>query len=92
MSYFESVDKMMHVSNQGKEICLCHFPIAEWNGYYKGHWHIYGKMDETYYFMSGKEKALNAAVCINNYTPVSINELIRSNEIHRQRGEEQVKL
>lgn len=90
MSYFESVDKMMHVSDNGKEICLCHFPIAEWNGYYKGHWHIYGhihgRMDETYQFMRKKEKALNAAACINYYTPVSINELIRNNEFHRQRG------
>ena len=92
MAYFESVDKMMHVSDQGKEICLCHFPIAEWNGYYKGHWHIYGhihgRMDETYYFMRGKEKALNAAACINNYTPASVNELIRNNEIHRKKEHE----
>ena len=85
MSYFETVEKMMHVSDNGKQICLCHFPIAEWNGFYKGHWHIYGhihsRLDDTYYFMRNREHALNAAACINNYTPVSMNELIRNNEL-----------
>lgn len=93
MTYFESVDKMMHVSDCGKEICLCHFPIAEWNGYYKGHWHIYGHIHghktETYEFMKTREKALNAAACINNYAPVSMNELIRNNETHRCEKQEE---
>lgn len=87
MSYFETVEKMMHVSDDGKQICLCHFPIAEWNGFHKGHWHIYGhihgRLDDTYYFMRTRDHALNAAACINNYTPVSMNELIRNNEIFK---------
>ena len=91
MAYFESVDKMMHVSDNGQQICLCHFPIAEWNGYYKGHWHIYGhihnKREETYEIMRKKERALNAAACLNNYTPVSMNELIRNNEAYKRPGE-----
>lgn len=87
MSYFESVDKMLHVTDKDKHICLCHFPLAEWNGYRKGHWHIYGhihgRKEETYEFMRTKEKALNAAACINNYTPASVDELIRNNQLHR---------
>lgn len=89
LGYFETIDKMMHVTDRDKQICLCHFPIAEWNGYHKGHWHVYGhihgRMNETYEFMSKKERALNAAVCINNYTPANINELIRNNNYHRER-------
>ena len=41
MSYFEKVDKMMHVMDDKDHISICHFPIAEWNGYHKGSWHIY---------------------------------------------------
>lgn len=33
----EKVDKMMHISDNGTQICLCHYPLAEWFGYYKGH-------------------------------------------------------
>ena len=95
MSYFESVDKMMHVSDNGKQICLCHFPIAEWYGSHRGCWHIYGhihgNMDETYYIMREKERALNAAACLNNYMPVTMDELILNNEIHRQKGADSAK-
>lgn len=88
MAYFETVEKMMHVTDNGHQICLCHFPLAEWNGSHKGHWHIYGhihnKRDETYEYMRKKERALNAAACLNNYTPVSLNELIRNNVVYKQ--------
>jgi calcineurin-like phosphoesterase family protein len=88
MQYFETVDKMMHVTDGDKQICLCHFPLAEWNHSHRGSWHIYGhihnRKEETYEFMKTKERALNAAACINNYTPVSVNELIRNNKLFNE--------
>ncbi len=88
MSYFETVEKMMHVEDQGNQICLCHFPILEWNGYYKGHYHIYGhihnRRQDTYEIMKTREKALNAGCMINHYTPASLNELIRNNKAFRE--------
>lgn len=88
MSYFHSVDKMMHVTDNGNQICLCHYPIAEWNGYHKGHLHIYGhihnRKDDTFLFMRNKEGALNAGCMINNYVPVSLNELMKNNQIHKE--------
>lgn len=88
MGCFESVDKMMHVTDNGNHICVCHYPIAEWNGFFKGHWHIYGhihnKRDGVFEYMKTFDKALNAACVINNYTPASLNELIRNNEIWRR--------
>lgn len=92
MHYFESVDKMMHVTDNGTEICLCHFPIAEWNGYHKGHTHIYGHIHsdrgETYRFMRTRKNALNAGCMINGYSPVSLRELIRNNETWNEEREE----
>lgn len=90
MHYFEDVSPMMHVTDGDKQICLCHFPIAEWNGYMHGSWHIYGhihsKKDETYQFMRTRERALNAGCMINNYTPATINELIRNNLAFQKEG------
>lgn len=81
MGYFDSVEKMMHVSDNGVQICLCHFPIAEWNGYYKGHVHIYGhihnKKDETWEFMKTRKNAYNAGCMLYGYTPASLNEIVR---------------
>ena len=42
MSHFDGADKMMDMRDDGKHICLCHYPITEWNSYYHGSWHIYG--------------------------------------------------
>ena len=88
MSYFETVEKMMHVSDNGVQICLCHFPIAEWNGYYRESYHIYGhihnRTDDAYRFMKKYDRALNAAVSINNYMPVTFQELVMNNQIFKE--------
>lgn len=82
---FEGVDNMMQIQDQGKDICLCHYPIADWNMERYGSWHIYGHIhrdvSELFEFMHTRRNSLNAAACINNYTPVTFNELIRNNEI-----------
>ena len=84
LHYLEAVERMMYIQDEDKSICLCHFPIAEWNGYFHGTWHIYGHIhnskNEAYEFMKTKERALNAGCMINNYTPASFNELVRNNE------------
>lgn len=88
MSYFVTVDKMRHVSDSGKELCICHFPLAEWNGFHRGAIHIYGhihnRTDGAFQYMKQFDTALNAAACINNYTPASLNELIRNNQIFKE--------
>ena len=87
LSYFETVDKMMHVIDGKHHICVCHYPIAEWNGFYKGHYHIYAhihnNINDVYYFMKKYERALNAGCMINNYMPVTLDELIINNKIFK---------
>lgn len=79
MSYFESADKMMHVTDNGMQISLCHFSLAEWNGYYKGHTHIYGhinnKKEAVCEFMQMRKKSVYAGCMLHGYAPVRLNEL-----------------
>lgn len=83
MGYFQSVDKMMHVKDMGRQICLCHYPIIDWFGMYYGSWHIYGHIhnggNESTQYMKKLERALNASACINHYAPVSFEELEANN-------------
>ncbi|SCY79354.1 Calcineurin-like phosphoesterase superfamily protein [Lachnospiraceae bacterium XBB2008] len=87
LQFFEGVDKMMSITDEGNKISLCHYPIVEWNAYFKGSYHIYGhihnRRDEAFEIMKKKDHALNAGCMINNYTPVSLKELVRNNEIFR---------
>lgn len=88
MACFESVDKMMFVKEEQGPVCLCHFPIAEWHGFYRNSWHVYGHIhnqrNETYEFMKSRERALNAGCMINNYSPVRFQELVENNRRWRE--------
>jgi calcineurin-like phosphoesterase family protein len=88
LACFESVDKMLYINESGNKICLCHYPIAEWNGFHKGSWHIYGHIhnnkNDTYLFMKTRERALNAGCMINNYIPVTFNELVENNKLFKE--------
>ena len=78
---------MMNIKDGEYEIILCHFPIAEWSGYFHGSYHIYGhihnRKGEAYEVMKKMDHALNAGCMINNYMPVSFKELVRNNEIFK---------
>lgn len=91
LGYFVSVDDYLEVTDDKKHIVLSHYPICEWNGFYREAWHIYGhihnKTDAAFQYMKQYERALNAAACINNYAPSSLNELIRNNMAFKERVE-----
>lgn len=81
---FESIDWLRKIEDGDKKIILCHYPIAEWEGYYKGFWHIYGhihnKMDsDTGKYILTREHSLNAGCMLNGYMPVTFNELVANN-------------
>ena len=84
MSYFETVDNMMQVTEDEEQIVLCHYPMAEWYKSRHGTWliygHIHGTRDNTYEYMKTLDHSLNAAACINNYAPASFNELKKNNQ------------
>lgn len=85
MSYFESVDNLTCMEDNGRQVVICHYPLADWGGGKQGAYLVYGHIhssrDEVFEFMTSQRNALNAGACINNYTPASINELIRNNRI-----------
>ncbi len=82
-SYFEDIDKMMYIQDGENHICMCHFPLAEWNGYYRGYYHIYGHIhgnrNRAYEIMRQEPRALNAGCMIHQYEPVTFEELVANN-------------
>lgn len=88
MKEFVSVDKMTYLKDGEYTVTLCHFPLAEWNRYYRGAWHIYGHIHAhtkgCYHFLKDEDRALNAGCMINNYMPVTIEQLIENNRQFRK--------
>ena len=84
---FADVDQIRYLKHAGEHIFLCHYPLAEWSGYYRGSWHIYGhvhndKENTAYHYMKTLDKALNAGVDICEYMPVTFEELKEYNKIY----------
>ena len=88
MKEFVSVDKMTYLKDGAYTITLCHFPMAEWNHYYRGAWHIHGHIhghtERCYSFLKNEGRALNAGCMINHYIPVTIEQLIQNNQAFRE--------
>ncbi len=85
---FEGIEQIMDVQDGEKRITLCHYPIAEWNSYFHGSWHIFGHIhnnkNEAYEDMKKKKQALNAGCMINNYMPVTFDELVKNNSTFKE--------
>ena len=64
-----------------RRFVLFHFPIAEWDQYFRKSIHLYGHIhnSETSYdrlLFSDNDLAFNVGVDVNNYFPVSVNEIL----------------
>lgn len=86
---FEDVQDMMELSLGGRRLVLCHYPMAEWPGYYQGAWLIYGHIHnhtgtETFQFLAGQERALNAGADITQFAPASFEELVAYNKAFKE--------
>ena len=42
LKQFERAAETLTVRDAGTKVFLCHYPCAEWDGWYKGHWLFYG--------------------------------------------------
>lgn len=85
MAYFESVDDLLTINDSGKQVVLCHYPLAEWDCYYRNAYHVFGHIhnnkNAAYEFTKQTERAFNAGVEINNYEPVDFDELVQNNRV-----------
>jgi len=88
---FEWVKDYFVLHYQGTKIVLFHYPIIEWDGYFKGSVHLYGHVhngperNPALYegFKALGARAVNVGVEMHNYCPVSVNtifEIIKRNE------------
>ena len=89
MGYFVSVDYYLELTDNQEHLVLSHYPLAEWNGFFRGTLHLYGHIHNSFNdsakYMLKFENALNTGCMINNYTPSTIDELKRNNKIWREK-------
>ena len=85
-------EKIVEICHEQKIITLSHYPMLEWKNSrklgskklgYLLHGHIHNNIREEYNFLFKKENALNVGVDINNFEPVTLQELLVNNSLFK---------
>ena len=86
--YFKGVHTMLETSDGAHSLTLCHYPMMTYNHCMRGymvHGHIHGNTDADYFpYLATHERILNASVEVNNYEPVTFDELVENNRRHKE--------
>ena len=79
---------MLETSDGAHSLTLCHYPMMTFNHCMRGymvHGHIHGNTDADYFpYLATHERILNASVEVNNYEPVTFDELVENNRRHKE--------
>ena len=82
--YFQSVERLSVISTGRHKVTLCHYPMMSFEGEYLIYGHIHNHKNDTYWpLLRTMDNALNAGVEVNDYQPVTFDELIENNRIFR---------
>jgi calcineurin-like phosphoesterase family protein len=91
--YFKSVSQIKEFPDSGKNIVLCHYPMAEWPRFYRenclhvfGHIHNHSRGPAFNCYLQ-QPRMLNAGVDVNNFMPVRLDELINNNMAFKEKCE-----
>lgn len=78
--FFQWVKDYYELTYQNIRFVLCHYPILEWNGFYKGTIHLHGHQHNhenyNYYNLQQKIRRYDVGVDANYMKPVSIEDII----------------
>lgn len=75
---FRSIESYMEIKDNGRKVILFHYPIHEWNGYYKDTIHLYGHTHEKTPNHDVKGR-YNVGIDMHN-RPVTLDEVISKYE------------
>ena len=83
LNMFESVNQIVTVFDEGRSVCLCHYPLLSYeNSVYDGY-HIFGHIhnnqsDLAFNIVKNIPRIYNCGVDVNDFEPKTLDELIRS--------------
>lgn len=90
---FESIKFIDLIKDGDYEVCLCHYPLLDWNDFNRGSILVYGhihnktesngdiyKLIKEYY---KNLKAFNAGVDVINFVPRTLEELMKLKEVNK---------
>ncbi len=82
--YFASVSYYLEIKDNERRVALSHYPMLSWGGAARGALHVHGHIHNkreglVFETLKKMDNALNAGVEINEYKPVTLDELTSNN-------------
>lgn len=78
--YFSAVKDIMKIKDNGRDVILMHYPIEEWDGFFRGSYHLYGHVHNSDNGLRKIDRRYNVGVDVNDFEPKSLDELIERNK------------
>ena len=72
---FAKITSYLEIEDNGRNVVLFHYPIEDWNGKYRGYYHLHGHVHNNGDSLSKKDRRYNVSAEIVDYTPISLDEL-----------------
>ena len=89
LKYFESIEQLGFVTLGTRCLFLCHYPMMEWDGSFHGSYLVYGHIHNAtgqpfWPLIRDNPHMLNAGVDVNNFYPVTFEELVENNRYFKE--------
>ena len=65
--YFSAVKDTMKIKDNGRDVVLMHYPIEEWDGFFRGSYHIYGHVHNSDNGLRKIDRRYNVGVDVNDF-------------------------
>ena len=78
--YFDKVTDYLKIKDNGREVVLFHYPIEEWDGFFRGSYHLYGHVHNSDNKLRVIDRRYNVGVDVNDFEPQTLDELIGRNK------------
>lgn len=78
--YFYSVYDYLEISDEGRWVILSHYPLLDWNGKYRGSYHLHGHIhnieSEALRYSNKEPKMFNVSSDVINFEPMTLDQII----------------
>ena len=79
--YFESVNDILEVNDNGRRVVLFHYPMVEWDAFYQGSIHLYGHIHnndcQAKQIMDSIHNCYNVGMDCLNFVPMTLDQIIK---------------
>ena len=75
---FKEISTYKEIIDAGRRVVLFHYPIEEWNGFYRGFYHVHGHVHDSAdgIPLNHRERRYNACVEFCDYRPMTLDQLM----------------